>query len=98
MIYHDQSAVLRIRDVCPVPEFIDPVFAKTSPKCSFSLIENERFGLVFAKTGTSGTDPDFTHLGSKNSNKRDGWKKIGCHTFLVATNFTKLLIVLFLKC
>jgi hypothetical protein len=34
----------------PVPEFIDPVFAKTSPKRSFSVIENERFGLVFAKT------------------------------------------------
>jgi len=36
-----------------VPEFIDPVFAKTSPK----KIENERFGLVFAKTGSinSGT-------------------------------------------
>ncbi len=53
-----------------MPEFIDPVFAKTSPKCSFSIIdngpfrlvfaktiENERFGLVFAKTGSinSGT-------------------------------------------
>jgi hypothetical protein len=33
-----------------VPEFTDPVFAKT-------IIENERFGLVFAKTGSmnSGT-------------------------------------------
>jgi hypothetical protein len=41
----------------PVPEFIDPEFAKTSPKRSFSVIENERFGLVFAKTGSiiSGT-------------------------------------------
>jgi hypothetical protein len=41
----------------PVPEFIDPVFVKTSPKCSFLVIENERFGLVFAKTGSinSGT-------------------------------------------
>jgi hypothetical protein len=43
-----------------VPEFIEPVFAKTSPKGpkhSFSVIENERFGLVFAKTGfiNSGT-------------------------------------------
>jgi hypothetical protein len=40
-----------------VAEFIDPVFAKTAPKHSFSLIENERFGLVFAKTGAinSGT-------------------------------------------
>jgi hypothetical protein len=35
-----------------VPEIIDPVFAKTSPNCSFSVIENERFGLVFTKTGS----------------------------------------------
>ena len=30
---------------------------KTSPKCSYSVTENERFGLVFAKTGSinSGT-------------------------------------------
>jgi hypothetical protein len=38
-----------------VPEFYiyDPVFAKTSPKGSFSMSENERFfGLVFAKTGS----------------------------------------------
>ncbi len=34
-----------------MPEFIDPVFTKTSPKRSFSVIQNERFGLVFAKTG-----------------------------------------------
>jgi hypothetical protein len=27
-----------------VPEFIDPVFAKTSPKRPFPMIENERFG------------------------------------------------------
>jgi hypothetical protein len=41
----------------PVPEFINPVFVKTSPKRSFSLIENDRFELVFAKTGSinSGT-------------------------------------------
>ena len=37
--------------VTPVPEFIDPVFEKTSPKRSFSIIKNDRFGLVFAKTG-----------------------------------------------
>ncbi len=36
----------------PVPEFLDPVVAKTSPKRSFSIIENERFGLVFATTGS----------------------------------------------
>jgi hypothetical protein len=35
-----------------VPEIIDPVFAKTSPKRSFSITENERFGLVFVKTGS----------------------------------------------
>ncbi len=41
----------------PVAEIIDQVFTKTSPKRSFSVIENERFGLVFAKTGSinSGT-------------------------------------------
>ncbi len=36
----------------PVPKFIDPVFEKTSPKRSFSMTENERFGLVFAKSGS----------------------------------------------
>jgi hypothetical protein len=35
-----------------VPEFIDRVFVKTSPKRSYSFIEKERFGLVFAKTGS----------------------------------------------
>ncbi len=42
-----------------MPEFIDPAFAKTSPKRSFSMTENERFGLVFTKTGfiNSGTGP-----------------------------------------
>ncbi len=41
-----------------VPELEDQVFAKTSQKWPFSVIENERFGLVFAKTGSinSGTD------------------------------------------
>jgi hypothetical protein len=35
-----------------VPEILDPVFAKTSPKRSFRMTENERFGLVFVKTGS----------------------------------------------
>jgi hypothetical protein len=35
-----------------VPEFIDPVFANTCPKPSFSVIEKECFGLFFAKTGS----------------------------------------------
>jgi hypothetical protein len=49
--------VLYTQEFCLVPEIIDPVFAKTSPKCSFCMTENERFGLVFAKTGSinSGT-------------------------------------------
>jgi hypothetical protein len=40
------SCELRLAIAGPVPEFIDPVFTKTSPKRSFSVIENERFGLV----------------------------------------------------
>ncbi len=37
--------------------------------------------------------------GSKNSNKRDRWKKLVLYcTFFVATNFTKLKIIVFLKC
>jgi hypothetical protein len=43
-----------------VPEIIDPVFAKTSQNARFLLSENERFGLVFVKTGSinSGTGID----------------------------------------
>ncbi len=33
-------------------EIIDPVFAKTSQNARFLLSENERFGLVFVKTGS----------------------------------------------
>jgi hypothetical protein len=36
--------------------------------------------------------------GSKNSNKREGWKKNRVITFYVATNFTKLHIILVLMC
>ncbi len=47
----------RWQTYCTVPEVIDLFFAKTSPKRSFSMTENERFGLVFANTGSisSGT-------------------------------------------
>jgi hypothetical protein len=40
-----------------LPEIVDPVFAKTSQNARFLLSENERFGLVFVKTGSinSGT-------------------------------------------
>ncbi len=36
----------------PVPEFIDPVFAKTSPKNAGSMTDNERFWACFRKTGS----------------------------------------------
>jgi hypothetical protein len=36
----------------PAHKFIEPVFAKTRPKRSFSMTENESFRLVFAKTGS----------------------------------------------
>jgi hypothetical protein len=39
-----------------VPEFIDPVFAKQAPKRSFSTTGNDRFGLIFAKTGSINSD------------------------------------------
>ncbi len=47
-----------------VPKIMDPVFAKTSPKRSFCMTENERFGLVFGKTGSknSGTGLHATEL------------------------------------
>jgi hypothetical protein len=35
-----------------VPEIKDPDFTKTSPKRSLCMTENERFGLVFTKTGS----------------------------------------------
>ncbi len=50
------SSILQPQQI-PVPEFIDPVFTKTSPKLSFSLNRKRAFWLVFAKTGSiiSGT-------------------------------------------
>jgi hypothetical protein len=53
-----QQNVLRVvADKTTVAEFTDPFFAKTRPTRSFSMTENERFGHVFAKTGSvnSGT-------------------------------------------
>jgi hypothetical protein len=40
-------------------------------------------------------DPDFypsriPDLGSKNSNKKERWKKISCHTFLCSHKFHKI--------
>jgi hypothetical protein len=50
-VQQEQKNKFTAHAVCsPVPEIIDPVFAKTSPKRSFSMTEYERFGLVFMKT------------------------------------------------
>jgi hypothetical protein len=38
---------------------------KTSPKCSFSVMENERFGLVFTKTGSINSGTVLIHLGAR---------------------------------
>ncbi len=45
-----------------VPEIIDPVFAKTSQNARFLLSENERFGLVFVKTGSINSGTGFAEL------------------------------------
>ncbi len=52
-----------------MPEFIDPVFPKTSPKRSLLVIENERFGLVLAETGSinSGTRETGLEVSTENS-------------------------------
>jgi hypothetical protein len=42
------SRIQRSKSI-PVSEFLDPVFAKTSPRRSFSVIENEGFGLLSGK-------------------------------------------------
>jgi hypothetical protein len=62
----------------PVPEIIDPVFTKTSQNARFLLSENERFGLVFVKTGSinSGTAmSDFSDNGRLNKNTN--YKQLG---------------------
>jgi hypothetical protein len=46
----------------PVPEIIDPVFAKTSQNARFLLSENERFGLVFVKTGSINSGTGFSSI------------------------------------
>jgi hypothetical protein len=34
---------IQVKSMCSLPEFVHPVFAKTSPNRTFLLIENERF-------------------------------------------------------
>jgi hypothetical protein len=47
-----------------VPEIIYPVFAKTSPKRSSCMTENERFGLDFVKTGSINSDNGLIYEGA----------------------------------
>ncbi len=57
--------------VTSVPEFIDLVFAKTSPKrARFQWLKNERFGLVLAKTGSinSGTEVLWANITVESAN------------------------------
>jgi hypothetical protein len=51
-IVAENLIVSKPNNFCPLPEIIDPVFAKTSQNARFLLSENERFGLVFVKTGS----------------------------------------------
>ncbi len=57
--------------ISPVPGIIDPVFAKTSQNARFLLSENERFGLVFVKTGSinSGTGLLAAEAGLRKKNQ-----------------------------
>jgi hypothetical protein len=63
--FHIQCLALQIS--LPMPEIIDPVFAKTSQNARFLLSENERFGLVFVKTGSINSGTRFSmHLNKSN--------------------------------
>jgi hypothetical protein len=68
-----------------VSEFIDPVFAKTSPKRSFSIIENDRFGHVFAKTGSINSN---TGLLNRSTNTGSGYQV--CHYCTAARNIAAI--------
>ena len=46
-----------------MPEIIEPVFTKTSQNARFLLSENERFGLVFVKTGSINSGTVLVHTG-----------------------------------
>jgi hypothetical protein len=67
LIYNQYISYFQEKVNTTVPEFIDPDFAKTCPKRSFSVTENERFGLVFAKTGSinSGTGQQKWRIGNE---------------------------------
>ncbi len=47
------GGVVKVKKNTPVPKFMDPHFCEKKPKYSYSVIENEHFGLVYAKTGST---------------------------------------------
>ncbi len=67
-----------------MPEIIDPVFVKTSQNARFLLSENERFGLVFVKTGSinSGTrlfsvQSQVRYTQISPNHRKDKYKELG---------------------
>jgi hypothetical protein len=79
----------------PVPEFIGPVFVKTSPKRSFSRIEHGRYGLVFAKTGFTNSDTDIKKRTSSTRVIFSLWK---CRNHNIFTSLNSLHILLKGQC
>jgi hypothetical protein len=65
---------------------------------SFTFLQCCGSGIFIPDPGSGSRIQIFTHPWSKNSNKREGWKKIVVIPFYVDTNFTKLKIILVLKC
>jgi hypothetical protein len=62
LLFKKNDTRIRDRKKSSVPEFIDPVFTKTSPKRSFSLHRKRAFWLVFAKTGSIISGTGLIHL------------------------------------
>jgi hypothetical protein len=62
-----KKSVKKGKKFTPVPGIIDPVFVKTSQNARFLLSENERFGLVFVKTGAQNYRPCFRENQPKRS-------------------------------
>ncbi len=68
-----------------MPEFIDPVFAETSPNRSFSMIENELLGLQNLDTGVF-----YLTLSMTSFKKDDEWKNQMNVVFFVLNSGTDI--------
>ncbi len=96
--------LIRIRMFLGLPDrHPHPIVTRTDPEPDPYLFSVLRIRAVYPGSGTwflHIPDPRsrIPDLGSKNSNKREGWKKICCpFSFFIAKNYTKLKIILFLK-